>query len=179
MRLFLAIDIPSPVRRLIGGVQEQLRKSIRGPIKWVDPESFHFTLKFLGEVGEDRRDEVIAAMQSIEASRFELQLSSVNQLPPEGRARVVMVDLAEIPQALQDLHEKTEFAFESLHFEREDRDFHPHLTLARLSVPRFVSRETAVELPPARFSVDEFVLMHSTLTHHGPTYQPLARRALA
>lgn len=178
MRLFLAIEPPSSVRRLIGGVQEQLRKSIRGPMKWVDPANFHFTLKFLGDVPDARKDELLAMMQTIVAAPFELQLSAVSQLPPEGRANVVIVELAQIPPEMQDLRDKLETGCEPMGFAREDRAFHPHLTLARLSVPRFVSRETDLPIPPAKFTVNEFVLMQSIRTNEGSKYQELGRQRL-
>jgi len=173
MRLFLAIDIPDPIRRLIGGVQEQLRKSIRGPIRWVDPANFHFTIKFLGEV-EDASP-ILAAVQSIQGSCFDLQLGSLAQLPPTDRADVVMIDLANVPDELLHLHQAVEAAFESLNFPRDPRPFHPHLTLARLSVPRFVSREIALDIAPVRFHVDAIHLMESTHDEAGSTYRKISR----
>ena len=179
MRLFLAIEPPPPIRRLLGGVQEQLRKSIRGPIRWVDPVNFHFTLKFLGETPASQLGDLLAGLQVVRGTGFELQLKSVSQLPPEGRANVVIVDLACIPPEMLELHAAVETGCIALGFAGETRAYHPHLTLARLSVPRFVSRETDLPIPPAKFSVQEFLLMESTQTPAGSVYRAVERFPLA
>jgi len=179
MRLFLAIGLPDNVRRFVGGLQEQLRKSIVGPARWVPLENLHFTLKFLGDVPDDKLDSVRAAFASIEGDSFDLQFSALAQLPPDGRADVVCIDIAHIPAALHSLVNHIETTCESIGFPRETRPYHPHLTLVRLSVPRFVSREIEMPIVPAKFRVDEIALMQSTLTTAGSTYQVIERRELA
>ena len=178
MRLFLAIGLPDSIRRYVGGLQEQLKKSITGPGRWVPIENLHFTLKFLGEVDDHRQNDILAAFQSIAGKCFGLQLGSLAQLPPTGRADILSIDLANIPNELARLHESVEASFESLNFPRETRAFHPHLTLARLKIPRFISREIQMEIVPAKFKVNEILLMQSTQTSAGSTYQVIEHREL-
>ena len=71
MRLFIAVDIDENLRAVIAGLQRDLQSKINlktGRLKWVDPNLMHLTLKFLGEVEEDKVpgicETVAAAAQS-------------------------------------------------------------------------------------------------------------------
>lgn len=180
MRLFLAIDVPISVRRSLARAQEYLRKQLRPPISWVDPENFHLTLKFLGDVPDPKLGELLPVLQAITGNAFDLQLNRIAQLPPKGKARVVMADLATIPEALQSLFQSVEDELSNIGFQREPRAYHPHLTIARLKVPRFIARELS-EIPftPQAFQVNDFRLMESKLKPSGAEYHLAARFELA
>ena len=49
IRSFLALEVPSEVRRALGDQLVRLRAQLP-PARWVRPEGVHLTLKFLGEV---------------------------------------------------------------------------------------------------------------------------------
>ena len=48
LRTFIAVDMPAESRRALRALQDSLKKGSRAPVKWVDPDSVHLTLKFLG-----------------------------------------------------------------------------------------------------------------------------------
>jgi 2'-5' RNA ligase len=102
------------------------------PIRWVPPENVHLTLKFLGEVPEERVQEVCAAVDGAAAgvAPFEMTVGRFGAFPSLGRPQVVWVGV-ELESTLQSLQGSLEEALAGLGFPREERPFRPHLTLGR------------------------------------------------
>ena len=61
MRLFIAVNLPDPVREGLWRAAAKLRDH-DFPVRWVRPEGLHLTLKFLGEVPGEREPELVAAL---------------------------------------------------------------------------------------------------------------------
>ena len=70
MRLFLAVEIPEALKKILGDIQEELKPKIKSKLTWVRPEQMHITLKFLGEVGEDAIPEILTSLSSIKIIPF-------------------------------------------------------------------------------------------------------------
>ena len=65
LRLFVALECPEPVRRRLGALQEEMRRSAGragAEVRWIPSESLHLTLQFLGAVPEERVEAVRAAV---------------------------------------------------------------------------------------------------------------------
>lgn len=131
MRVFVAINPPDEVRMRIGEAERELREA-GFPIRWVPAENVHLTLKFLGEVPEERlRDvyEVVnAAVKGIDV--FDMAVSGLGAFPSLRRPNVVWLGV-ELDSVLSSLQVRTEENLGQLGFPREDRPFRPHLTLGR------------------------------------------------
>jgi 2'-5' RNA ligase len=180
MRLFTAIELPDDVRESLAGAQTSLKQKLSGKISWTAPKNLHLTLKFLGEVGDADVVRVCDALRGVSAASFSIAVSQLGALPPRGPARVLMADVAGDTNVLGALFNLIEDTCEPLGFTREKRNFHPHITLARLRVAQRISHELEkVKLKAASpFQVREFVLMQSTLSSAGSHYQPVARFSL-
>ena len=176
MRLFVALNFPPQVRQALWQATAPLRD--RGlAVKWVRAEGIHLTLKFLGEVGEERDRELRAALTRAAAGdrALTLQLGGFGVFPDFQRPRVVWVGIAPEP-ALELLQHQVEREFAPLGFPTEARAFRPHLTLgraARDAQPRdFAGLEAA--LGPLRYEetvvVGALDLMESTLQSGGAVY---------
>src|SRR5207247_2361729 len=61
LRVFLALNLPEATRQALWRATAPLRDA-GFPIRWVRPEGIHLTLKFLGEVAEQRDPELAAAL---------------------------------------------------------------------------------------------------------------------
>jgi RNA 2',3'-cyclic 3'-phosphodiesterase len=177
MRLFIAITPPTDVRERIMRVIEELKPLSRSP-RWVRPEGLHLTLKFLGEVEELQMPEVKASLKDISASKaLDLRFHGVGTFPKHERPRVIWAAVEE-STALSALAEALVTLFEPLGFRREDRDFSPHITLARIN-----SRERLDNLVRAAtgfasydfgaMQAAEFELFQSTLKPLGAEYTSL------
>ncbi len=131
MRLFVALNLTKKERDRIYRACKILREC-ELPVRWVDPEHYHVTLKFLGEVTDDRRVGVQDALDHVAATTVNLDLAVevFGAFPTIRRPRVIWVGIEPSP-ALRCLKQDVEWALMACGFERETRAFHPHLTLGR------------------------------------------------
>jgi len=150
-------------------------------VRWVDPESMHLTVKFLGEVPDRRIPELCTALSRIagRCEPFDLRVRSTGCFPPHGGVRVVWVGLEETTGRLAACQRLCEDTFAEMGFAREDRDFVPHLTLGRVKDPRQASGLRQVVASHAAFeagtvSVNRIVLFESRLSPQGAHYVPVS-----
>jgi 2'-5' RNA ligase len=131
MRLFAAINLPKAERARIHAAAAPLRDSGM-PVRWLPADSFHLTLKFLGEVRPDAVDSIKAVVDRVSSGThaFELDLGGFGAFPTIRRPRVIWVGVDPSP-ALRCLKQDLEWALADLGFARETRAFHPHITLGR------------------------------------------------
>src|SRR5579884_1179037 len=167
MRLFFAMLISEEVREAVARVQAQLRADAgeRG-IRWVAPEQFHYTLKFLGETPEERIPSAIEAAHLVAAQTapFTLILAGVGAFPQQRRPQVLWVGASEGVPLLTELAESLDKALTERGFEPETRRFNPHLTLARIKSPE--GQEAVAKTFPAqaaeRNKVDKIGVIQAT-----------------
>ncbi len=184
MRLFVALNLPPQVRQALWQATAPLR-DLGLPVKWVRSEGIHLTLKFLGEVAEEREAELVAALgrSAAGARALPLALGGFGVFPDFERPRVMWVGIAPEP-ALEILEHRVEQEFAPLGFPTEARPFRPHVTLGRAgreARPRhFAGLEPALErLEFAATVVVETVdLMQSTLQSGGAVYHVRHRERL-
>jgi 2'-5' RNA ligase len=132
MRLFVALNLPKKERDRIHKAARALRDQGM-PVRWVDPEKYHLTLKFLGEVRTDRVDRICAILARVAAGSppFSADLSGFGAFPTVRRPRVLWLGVEPTP-ALRCLKQDVEWGLADAGFDRETRAFHPHLTLGRV-----------------------------------------------
>jgi 2'-5' RNA ligase len=176
MRLFVAFEIPEPVRRELtrrmAGLRERLPRA-----RWVDPEKIHLTLLFLGETPADRVPDLAAQLGEAFAKHppIATRLSGGGTFPPRRAARVAWVGM-ESPEDLAAVQaDVAAAAVAAIGFEPEERPFTPHVTLARCepSWPRGVAEKFTAAFPGEigpPFVVDRGVLMESKLSPRGARY---------
>jgi 2'-5' RNA ligase len=126
VRLFVALDLPSSLRTRLSWMAGGLPGA-----RWVPPENYHVTLRFIGELPGWRAEEVDHALAGLRAPGFELQLSGVGTFAKGGKVNALWVG-AERNPALDHLQAKVETALQRAGLEPERRRFNPHVTLARM-----------------------------------------------
>jgi 2'-5' RNA ligase len=188
VRSFIAIELSAEVKKALRELQAQLKAASQAPIKWVDPENIHLTLKFLGNVAAGRIEEIAAAMTSAVqgTSPFKLEVKELGVFPNPRRVQIVWVGLGGEVEKLAALQKRIESAMARLGFAPENRRFTPHLTLARLrdrATPpereRLGQIIAETEFGSAQsFTVDSVKLMKSQLTPEGPIYSRLSSAEL-
>jgi 2'-5' RNA ligase len=156
-------------------------RSARVGLRWEQRDRYHFTLQFLGPVA--RLAPVVDGLAAaVEARRgFSLRLGGAGAFPKPGRARVVWMGAALGGPDLVALAGAVAAGLRPAGYEPDRKEFHPHLTLARLKVPDNVSDVLAAIGPEAvgeAFTVGEVVLYQSQLSSKGPTYTVLERLPL-
>ncbi|HEV8625854.1 MAG TPA: RNA 2',3'-cyclic phosphodiesterase [Acidimicrobiia bacterium] len=153
-------------------------RSVRVGLRWEQRERYHLTLQFLGPVRELAPVVEGLAAATAEREAFEFRLGGAGAFPKPGRARVVWMGAAAGGDDLVALAGAVGGALGPVGYEPDRKEFHPHLTLARLKVPDNVSDVLAAIGPePAGepFTVGELVLYKSQLSPKGPTYTVLER----
>ncbi len=173
MRLFIGIQPPEEIRRKLRSYAEKKFSGLRG--KLVELENLHITLKFIGEVSDEKARKIAEAIEHLSFGRFTVELSGIFGFPTTHRARVIWVGVGKGADSLRALFSMIENLLEPLGVPREVREYTPHLTLMRLKVPADVSG-----LHPAfgSFEAKEVILFQSILRPTGPIYKPLVRREL-
>jgi len=127
MRLFVALDLPWDLRQRIAALAGGGLPGAR----WVPPENYHLTLRFIGETPGYRAEEIDIALAGLRARAFQLSLSGVGTFAKGGRSTALWLGVERNPQ-LDHLQNKIETALQRAGLEAERRRFQPHVTLARL-----------------------------------------------
>ncbi|HSM37358.1 MAG TPA: RNA 2',3'-cyclic phosphodiesterase [Longimicrobiales bacterium] len=179
MRLFAAITIPARERKRLYKASAPLREEGL-PVRWVDVDALHLTLKFLGEVPKDRVARVKSSLAAVAAKSrpFEVKLGGFGAFPSLRKPRVIWAGAYASPE-LRCLKHDLEWEFAALGYAREARAFHPHLTLGRArpeaAAGDFRDLEDLVE--PLKYqgtlTVSSVVLLRSTLSPQGASYDTI------
>ncbi len=133
MRSFIAIALPPECRAAIARAASPLRaKRVRA--SWTPERNLHLTLKFLGEIAADRIDELVARMEegAREIPPFSFQLAEAGAFPSVRAPRVLWIGIREPLELAGKLHQNMENALAGAGIPRDDRPFHPHVTVARV-----------------------------------------------
>jgi len=184
MRTFIAIEIPSEIKSALAALQDELRRA-GADVSWTKPENIHLTLKFLGEVDERRIGEVeiVCVRAAAEFQPFTLSLNDTGVFPNARQPRILWAGLAgEIEKAVE-MRGRLNDGLALIGFEREEKDFRPHLTIGRLKSNRkireLLTLAGAHQVPEFPFVVTEIVLMKSELHPAGARYTPIAKVSLS
>jgi 2'-5' RNA ligase len=175
IRCFVAVELPSHMREEIGRLQSHIATN---GLRLVKPELVHITIKFLGELPQEKVGQVAEALGKVKATPFPVQVIGMGAFP--GRSvRVVWLGLE---GNFQELYQKVEQAMVPLGFSPEARGFSPHVTLGRVGRPNAeMNRKLGAKIADlssqdlGSFTVDRFYLKKSTLTRGGPIYEDLGQ----
>lgn len=183
MRTFVSIDLDGLADR----VREAQEPFDRAGVRPIDPEGAHVTLKFLGEVAEERVPELTEALaeavQSAGVAPFTASFEGYGVFPSPDYIRVIWLGVDDGGAEMTRLAAAIEDRFEALGFDREDHEFTPHVTIARMDDAREKAhvQEVVEERHPevGSLAVTEVRLTKSTLTDAGPEYETVARVPLS
>ena len=168
MRLFVALELPSEARIRLS----RLASGLPGA-RWLPPDNYHLTLRFLGEMPGHRAEELDHALAALRGKRFTLQLGGVGVFEKAGRPQALWAGVERNPQ-LDHLQNKVETAVQRIGFEPERRRFTPHVTLARLDgappskLAEWVQAHNLLRADPV--AVEHFTLFSSRLGKDAAVY---------
>jgi RNA 2',3'-cyclic 3'-phosphodiesterase len=183
-RLFFAIPVIAgqELLTIIDYLQFELRSE---QINWVTKENLHFTLQFLGDTDENRIPGIIESVKEITGgfSKISGKLKGIGYFSQNGSPRVLFSHIEDLP-AMADMAQKIHAAIEIHGFLPDNREFRPHLTLARIKSlrnrPHFYRvTESLRKKSIQSFTAEEIVLFESVLRPGGPVYNPFERFKLS
>jgi RNA 2',3'-cyclic 3'-phosphodiesterase len=179
MRVFIAVFPPPQVREALAAAARRL--PVSGDVRFTAPANVHLTLKFLGDVAENDLGRVAQALEPIREGHapFEAAISGFGAFPSAGRARILWAGIGEGSENLRALAQDVEERLEPLGFGREDRAYHPHLTLGRARGRPVTLQDAGISPLVASFVVYRLELVESVLGETGATYSTLAAYPLS
>ena len=168
-RLFVAIDLPESIKRLLVDLDPQIRG-----VRWIEPDKMHLTLGFFDNVADAVDLTFREKLSAIVFGAFFLPIIGVGTFPPKGKPTIIWIGVGRGHPHLFQLHKRVQEAALGAGFEPELRPFHPHVTLARCQriSPQTVGKflKTNVDLDAGMVRVDSFHLYSSKLTPAGPIH---------
>lgn len=173
MRLFIAIDLPKNIRNDLFKTQKSINGKL-AKINWVAKKNLHITLKFLGDMDEDKLGTIKNRLKKIKFDSFKLKLKDIGFFWYRGNPRVIRLNFVNGKKIIELQREIDE---RLLNMFSGDQKFSPHLTLGRVkSIKK--EKELLDEIKKLKFSdgefeVNEFHLVQSKLTKDGPTYKTI------
>ena len=187
MRVFIAIDIGQEVRRALGDLQQQLQNQAavkKSDVKWVEPDNIHLTLKFLGEVEDEKIVEVCNIVKDVAKRHksFQIDVESVGHFGGKS-ARVLWVGTGQGSNELLQLQKDIEQQLALAGWPEEAREFAGHLTLCRIRNSKAGAKlaqigERYKDFKLGVISADSFSVYQSQLKPTGPVYTVLGNYKL-
>lgn len=176
MRTFLAVEVPLPQRKAVYSLIKSLHVESL-PVKWVNLENLHITLKFLGEVDERRITAIQPVLKDIARQQqpFSIRLAGIGGFPTRHSPRVLWVGVDNGAAEITKLAITLDQELYRYDFLREEKKFHPHLTFGRARIPLRIRGQLDQEFTTELFTVQSFTLYKSTLRPAGPLYEILTQ----
>ena len=174
-RLFIALNLPREVQERI----IQLRKEIYNDenVKWESKDKYHITLKFLGDVEDEKKINISDSLEQITEENLKVKLS-FNRFGLFYRNNIPKILYAGFAydEGLINLHKEIEEKISKFGFPTEKRKYKPHLTICRLKggedeekIKKFVK----YDFPKKDFISDSVELIESRLMPEGSEYKIL------
>lgn len=183
IRSFIALELSSEIYKNLGQLIANLKKGVQftsARPSWVNPESIHLTLKFLGNIEEAMIDPIAEVMTKAanETHPFTIRIRDLGVFPNPRQPRVLWCGMTKGEDQTISIQTKIDRGLATLGFEKETRPFHPHLTLARIKSLKGVSQlmdivKTHQNSQVGECRIDRVILFKSELHPSGAVYTKL------
>jgi 2'-5' RNA ligase len=185
VRLFVAVDVGAVVSVHAAELTRELQRRAleaapAAKVTWVPADRLHLTVRFIGEVDDERVTKVCEALEPpLGVAPFGLTLTGVGAFPKGGSPRVLWVGVTDGREELLQVERAITSRLAPLGIPQEERGYNPHLTLARVREPAGLRTARLLEgLADRRIGavrIDAITLFQSTLSPKGPAYTALLR----
>lgn len=174
MRLFIAVELPHEIKEELKRLQAVIKRDY-AKIVYVKKCAMHLTLKFLGEIKDDRIPKLKHALEAVDFESFEARLEGIGVFPDEDYIKVVWAGV-EPRDKIRALQNSIEKSLQGLGFKQE-KDFLPHITFCRVKNVEdkdgLADNIKKMEVNGKPFAIDKIALIKSTLTGNGPVHEVL------
>lgn len=175
LRTFFALPVSERIARQLSDCADTLGACDRGlDAHWVDSANYHLTLCFTGEITLEQVTELelLARERLKHQSSFLVQLDRLAYYRANPRL-AVLAALTSESEALMVLHQQMVEIAKDAGIRYDERDFKPHITLARLPASNRFEAPDCWPQPGLTTSADSVVLFQSRPGERGSIYTPL------
>lgn len=178
MRLFIAIEFPENIKTAL----EQSAALVRGACgrgSFTRRENFHLTLAFLGDTAPARIGDLTRLMDDCPSPPVPLTVGHMGRF--KRREGDILWRQIKADERLFQLQDMLASRLRANGFPLEDRQFKPHLTLARRAVLKdgVTLRDLSAQMPDLTYTAHAMTLMHSHQLNGRTVYTPLHHTMLA
>ena len=176
-RTFISIPIPSSIRSLKQMLFSTLENQ-KAIINWVKSVNLHITLKFLGEIDDAHSEQITKITEKVISAfnQFDLEVNSTGSFFKNGRHDVLWLGMKE-NKVLHQLVDNLENSFVKIDFPKNENQFVPHITMAKINYPQKYNPNIDMFLNssfnPINFKVKNINLIESTIIETGINYKIL------
>ena len=176
VRTFISIDLSDELHDKIADIQAKF-SDLNSNLKFVNPGNVHITMKFLGDVPENKLNDISNALDQVDYSSFNATLKGIGAFPDTKNPKVLWVGCED---TFDELHESINESLDFLKLKKDAHKFSVHITFARV---KFIHKQQKHHLSQlldglkyleiGSMHVDNFRFKKSTLTPEGPQYETL------
>lgn len=167
MRTFISVDLPEEIRKEVKKIQDNLPE-FNG--KKAELENLHLTLKFLGEISDDKVEEVKEKLRKIQIEKFPATIDRIGVFSDKF-VKIIWLHIDGFEKLQKEIDNKLKGLFPS------EKRFMSHLTIARVKSIKdkkeFLVKLKRIKIPKMKFIIDNFKLKKSTLTSEAPIYEDI------
>ncbi|WP_448584283.1 RNA 2',3'-cyclic phosphodiesterase [Thermocrinis sp.] len=177
VRIFVGFFTTKSIQEQVEKIRQQADDFIKG--KWVEPQNYHMTFQFIGDVSEEKVMDIIKCVQEVSQRHkaIKVKYRSLGVFPDVDRARVLWIGVSEGADGLKDLAKDVYHTNRKFGIKSDSKPFHPHVTICRIK--EYDKRKLKALLKKyekASFgedTVDKISVIRSSLTSVGPIYSVL------
>lgn len=179
-RLFIAVELPEDIKKSINDFQKEM-ESKNIPFKWTKPDNIHITLKFLGETEDAEVVKIKNYFQGVSFadSSIDISIKGTGVFPMLEKPRIFWIGIENGQKELTAVADKLNTDMNLFGFEKESREFKPHITIGRTRGYKsakpiddsLIGPEAFQEMS---FTASKIVLVNSNLKPTGAEYKILA-----
>ena len=185
-RIFCAVELPAAVRVQLQEHCRQLREAVRDvTASWTRVENIHLTLKFFGNVAIERIPKISAAVERAikKFPPFSIEIGKTGVFPKPSRAQVLWIGVNDPSGKLAELRRQLDTECAKEKFEKDDRVYRPHLTIARLRKPQgarlLADAHLNMHFEPCEINLSELIVFRSEMSSKGSKYTAISRHKLS
>ncbi len=171
MRIFVAVDLNKEIKDYLFNLQKEVKEA---KITWVSKKNLHLTLKFMGEIKEDKIPQIKEELSKIKFNKIKVNLGKIGFFPNSKNPKVIWVSLEPEDNIIK-LQQKVDEAL--LTIIPSEQKFQSHLTLGRVKQIRrdkdFQASINNIQIKPLELEISSIKLFQSELTRAGPRYSEL------
>ena len=181
-RIFIAMEIDKDLRGILYKYSSNMFFNVDN-VKIIPTDNLHITLKFIGNTSEEGinviRNIIKTSISEHEAFDYELE-DFPGAFPDKSRARIVFMGIKNGGDRFKDIYDSLEDGLSGVGIGKEQRDFHPHITIARIKRPVSIKEASDSPLPSHEcpLNASSVTLFESILSRQGARYINIERFGL-